>query len=318
MKTLLTIAALLVAVTGADAQKIRLRGMTEAAKDTLTYHTVLSREAVYCTDSQKLYVFGTDSAFHEIGPDTVYAFIDTISALGIYNPDGALAIPDSIDISGDVTFTTANIFDVASRDKPADTVYARSVLETGHNAGNNFIVVPDVLGFGFSTTTNNFTNALNDSIVGFAVYLEKPIALGEASVAAATLGGSCAVRTWSVGVYDEDFALIDTTAATSWPANSTGQGAAFVVGAIAGPGIVYFCWSVYNDNTCSQIFYGPVVNVNSMYLAVEASQNSTLPIIAIATNKLSAGGGWPSTITLTKATAPILYPYIVISGTNLD
>ena len=65
--------ALLLVVAETQAQKIRFRRMTEAAKDTLTYHTVLSGEGVYCTDSKKFYIFGTDSTFTVVGPDTASA-----------------------------------------------------------------------------------------------------------------------------------------------------------------------------------------------------------------------------------------------------
>jgi hypothetical protein len=71
MRTLLAVVALFLVAESADAQKIRLRRMTEAAKDTLTYHTVTVGEPVYCTDSKKLYIFGSDSAFSIVGPDTV-------------------------------------------------------------------------------------------------------------------------------------------------------------------------------------------------------------------------------------------------------
>jgi hypothetical protein len=74
-RTLIALVALLLFAASADAQKIRFRRMTEAAKDTLTYHTVLLGEGVYCTDSKKFYIWGTDSAFTIVGPDTVNTYI---------------------------------------------------------------------------------------------------------------------------------------------------------------------------------------------------------------------------------------------------
>lgn len=104
MKRLLALTlAVTLAVTLADAQKIQFRRMSEAAKDTLTSHTVLAGEGVFCTDSKKLYVWGTDSAFHLIGPDTVDVLTDTLDVPALRNPAGTLAIADSVDISGSLT-----------------------------------------------------------------------------------------------------------------------------------------------------------------------------------------------------------------------
>jgi len=185
----------------------------------------------------------------------------------------------------------------------------------GGQATKNFQIVPEgALG----VTTSTFPAALNDTITFFALYVKTPIKLGEASVASGTLSGSCAVRTFGVAIYNSSLAIVDSTAATAWPGNGTGGTAAFQVGARLTPGFYYVAFTTYNDGSCNQLFRAPDVTNNTIVSGILSSQNASLPIIGYASESLTSGVGWPSTITVNKSTTTTLYPYIYIAGTDLD
>jgi len=179
---------------------------------------------------------------------------------------------------------------------------------------NHAIVPAHPLGI----ATSSFGTGMNDSITFFAWYVDKPITLGEASIATGSLTGSCAIRTFGIAIYNSSLAIVDSTDAIGWPGNGTGGVGSFQEAATLAPGFYYVAFTTYNDNSCGQQFRSPDLSNNNATSAILASQNSSAPIIGYASEKLSAGDGWPATITVVKSTTTTLFPYIYIAGTNLD
>ena len=208
--------------------------------------------------------------------------------------------------------------DIAA-DQMVEVVYSDSAFFSiginGTDPTYNFVQVPQ---YAMALATSSWGASLNDSITVFAVTLPRAIKLGSAAVTTGTLGGSCSARTFSIAVYNSSLALVDYIAATNNPGNGTGGGAAFTSSAIAGPGLVYVAFSTYNDGTCTQQFRAADVSSNTIASGIIAIQNATYPIFGYATAKLTNGGSWPATITLSKSTTTTLYPHIFIAGTNLD
>ena len=292
--------ALLLVVAETQAQKIRFRRMTEAAKDTLTYHTVLSGEGVYCTDSKKFYIFGTDSAFYAVGPgagvrDTMTAFAFDI-------------LPDA-----------ANTRDLGSRDKPLDTVYARGVRRAEDESGQNLFLVQDMIGMLHTNASSStgFTQTKNDSIYIWGRYLDAPAKLGKIAFYTGALTGSAPVRTVSVGVYNASRQRVDTTAATTYAASQT-MPMSFVNGASVGPGWVYFCFSVYFSTTGTFKFNVVNVDINYGAASILTGQSTTFPVVGWASESLSAGTGWPATITPNRNINLFQFPAMMVWGSDVD
>lgn len=219
----------------------------------------------------------------------------------------------------DIVPTTANSYDLGSTASPVDTGYAKAWKETGHENADNFFSVPNIpfltnLGAGSSS----YTQALNDTIYIVGIYLQKAIKLGKLALMTGTLSGSSPVRTVSCAVYNYNLARVDTTAATAYAA-SDDMSATFQNGGVAGPGFVYVAFSLYFSTSGTMRFMSATFSASDFGGAVFGAQIAGRPIVGFANEKLSAGTGWPATIT-TKAPGGtgVTVPYMFVFGTNLD
>jgi hypothetical protein len=183
----------------------------------------------------------------------------------------------------------------------------------------NFVFVQNFAGLthtGASSSTG-FTATVNDSIKVWGTYLPTKMKLGKVAVYTGALTGSSPVRTVSFAVYNSSKALVDSTAATAYVASNV-MPASFVNGATVGPGWVYFAFSTYFSTTGTMRFNVVSVDVNYGMAAVFTGQSTTYPIVSSATEALSAGVGWPASLTLTRITSVYQFPAMLVWGTTVD
>jgi hypothetical protein len=183
----------------------------------------------------------------------------------------------------------------------------------------NFIFVQNYAGLTHTSASSStgFTEARNDSIKVWGTYLPTKMKLGKIAFYTGALTGSAPTRTVSVAVYNAAKQLVDSTAATAYVA-SNAMPASFVNNAVAGPGWVYFAFSTYISTTGTFRFNVVNVDVNYGAAAIFLGQSTTYPIVSSASEVLSAGAGWPATLTLSRIVSVYQFPAMLVWGTTVD
>ena len=236
--------------------------------------------------------------------------VNSLGAKTIYT--GALA-GDTL-ITGDIS--ADDVVTVVFADS---AFYLQSARPTSFYETQNYFMVPSVPGWVFTgaSSSTGFTQALNDSIFVWGQYLPAPVKLGKVAFYTGSLTGSSPVRTVSVAVYNYAKTLVDSTSATQYVASDVFP-ITFSQGATVGPGWVFFAFSVYFSSTGTFRFNVAAADVSYATAAILSGQSATYPIVGTASNKLSAGVGWPSTITVSRLTSSFQLPVMHIWGTDVD
>jgi hypothetical protein len=181
------------------------------------------------------------------------------------------------------------------------------------------IMVPNVPGWVFTAASSStgYTQALNDSLFVWGQYLPTAVKLGKVALYTGTLTGSSPTRTVSIAVYNSSKALVDSTAATAYVASNV-MPANFTRNATIGPGWVFFAVSVYFSTTGTMRFNVAAADVSYATAAILSGQSTTFPMIGTSAQKLTAGTGWPATLSVSRLTASFQIPVMHIWGTDVD
>ena len=305
-KLLLAIVAVAFVASIADAQRILVRGITQAQADTAEAGDFRFREILFTTDTHRFYV-GIHTGVVRIGLDS----------LGNYAIDGDLSAGGVIDF--DSLYNTTRSDGAANVYVASDGKLYRTTDTVDVAPASGYIMVPSVPGWSFTSASSStgFTNSANNVIYAWGQYLPTAIKLGKVALYTGSLTGSSPIRVVNIGVYNASKELVDSTGASDYVTSDV-MPMNFTQNAIVGPGWVYFTFSVYFSTTGTMRFNVAAADVSFATGAILSGQSTTYPIISTATETLTAGSGLPATLTLTRNTSSFQLPVMHIWGTDVD